>query len=169
MPDPSRGLYYAALGAIVLRARKRKKLTQAALAKQLGVSQPTVARLEAWELARALVRDDGIGTMLRSGTRRPSLLVCRRHRRVHATRGGRDSSRLAGASGSARSSSVRGRGAGLTGAPWNHCGTPPTNLITPSPRVSAARASLSVTPTTYTGTAAGSTGRATTTGLRSAR
>jgi len=42
----TRSLYYAALGAIVARERRRKKLTQEALAKQLGVTQPTVARLE---------------------------------------------------------------------------------------------------------------------------
>lgn len=50
-------LYYAALGAIVAHERKRKKLTQGDLAKHLGVSQPTVTRLEAgrWPVPIALM------------------------------------------------------------------------------------------------------------------
>jgi transcriptional regulator with XRE-family HTH domain len=52
-----RVLYYAALGAIVARERRRKKLTQDGLAKQLGISQATVARLEAgaWAVPAALL------------------------------------------------------------------------------------------------------------------
>jgi transcriptional regulator with XRE-family HTH domain len=46
-----RGRYYAILGALVTRERKRKKLTQADLAKRLDVSQPAVARIEAGKLS----------------------------------------------------------------------------------------------------------------------
>lgn len=42
-----RGRYYAILGALVVRERKRKKLTQTALGKLVGASQSSVARLEA--------------------------------------------------------------------------------------------------------------------------
>ena len=40
-------LYYAALGALVAYHRKRRGLTQAELAKQLRLSQPTIMRVEA--------------------------------------------------------------------------------------------------------------------------
>lgn len=43
----TRELFYVALGALVAYRRKQLKLTQAALATQLGLSQPTIARLEA--------------------------------------------------------------------------------------------------------------------------
>lgn len=43
----TRELFYIALGALVAHRRKHLKLTQAELAQQLGLSQPTVARLEA--------------------------------------------------------------------------------------------------------------------------
>ena len=42
-----RGRYYAILGALVVRERKRRKLTQTALGKLVGASQSSVARLEA--------------------------------------------------------------------------------------------------------------------------
>jgi transcriptional regulator with XRE-family HTH domain len=46
-----RGRYYAILGALVTRERKRKKLTQADLAKRLDTSQSTVARIESGKLS----------------------------------------------------------------------------------------------------------------------
>jgi transcriptional regulator with XRE-family HTH domain len=46
-----RGRYYAILGALVVRERKRKKLTQAALAEKIDVSQSFVARIEAGKLS----------------------------------------------------------------------------------------------------------------------
>jgi len=46
-----RGRYYAILGALVVRARRHKKLTQEKLAKRLDISQSTVARIEAGKLS----------------------------------------------------------------------------------------------------------------------
>ena len=46
-----RGRYYAILGALVLRERKRKKLTQAELGERLDIHQSTVARIEAGKLS----------------------------------------------------------------------------------------------------------------------
>ena len=46
-----RGRYYAILGALVTRERKRKKLTQAELGERLGIHQSTVARIEAGKLS----------------------------------------------------------------------------------------------------------------------
>ncbi|HEV3059653.1 MAG TPA: helix-turn-helix transcriptional regulator [Vicinamibacterales bacterium] len=45
-----RGRYYAILGALVTRERKRKKLTQVELGKRLDIHQSTVARIEAGKL-----------------------------------------------------------------------------------------------------------------------
>ena len=45
------GRYYAILGALVTRERKRKKLTQTELGKRLGIHQSTVARIEAGKLS----------------------------------------------------------------------------------------------------------------------
>ena len=46
-----RGRYYAILGALVARERKRKKLTQTDLGERLGIHQSTVARIEAGKLS----------------------------------------------------------------------------------------------------------------------
>ena len=42
-----RGRYYAILGSLVVRERKRKRLAQTALAKSVGISQSTLSRIEA--------------------------------------------------------------------------------------------------------------------------
>lgn len=43
----TRELFYVALGVLIAQRRRDRKLTQAALAELLGVTQPTIARIEA--------------------------------------------------------------------------------------------------------------------------
>ncbi len=46
-----RGRYYAILGALITRERKRRKWTQTALAKRVDVSQPFLSRIELGKLS----------------------------------------------------------------------------------------------------------------------
>ncbi len=59
-----RGRYYALLGALMLRERRKRALTQTQIGKLVGISQPTVARIEAGKLPVSVLQFQKIASEL---------------------------------------------------------------------------------------------------------